>query len=89
MVKINEFMNGNVKFVIEPSVEVGDHTVDSLGKLAAIAAVGYSADAQIIENITGETDRTLGQLDPNNFGQYLTNVASRGIKKHTVYTSKY
>jgi hypothetical protein len=89
MVKIEEIYEGDRKFVFEPPVEVGDHTVDSLAKLAAIAAVGYGADMRSIDQLTDETNHVLGLLDPDNFDQYISNVASRGLKKHFVYVSKY
>lgn len=82
----------NERFIIKPPIEVGDHVVDTLGKLAAIAARGYDSDPKAIDELTKETDRTLELLHESNgangFPQYLTNVASRSMN-HVFYTSKF
>jgi hypothetical protein len=92
MTYTGEFTVEDEKFIFEPPIETGHHVINSLGKLAAVAAIGYDANLQEIEKTAQETDRTLGLLYTSNgirsFPQYLTNVASRSTD-HTVFISKY
>lgn len=83
------------RFVVEPPVKTGEHVVDSLGKLAAIAALGHEAHAEAIAQHAEQTDRTLKQLQDSSyngiggFPQFLTNRASSGRKKHTFFIPRY
>jgi hypothetical protein len=87
-----EFVHDDAKFVFEPPVKIGEHVIDSLGKLAAVAAKGFEADDQTIDGLAQETNHTLDMLYELNgisgFSQYLTNVASRR-SQHAVFISKF
>lgn len=92
MVRISEYNEFGEKFVFEPPVEVNDHIVDSLGKLAAIAAKGADSDVQTIDELTIEVNRVAGLLHESGgieaVNRYLTNVASRK-RARAVFTSRY
>ena len=53
MTLISEFSAFGDRFEIEPPIEVGDHFIDSLGKLAMIAAKGYDYDPRIPSKYIG------------------------------------
>jgi len=82
------------RFVVEPPVKTGEHVVDSLGKLAALAALGPEAQTEEINQHAEQTDRTLKQLQDSSydgiggFPEFLTNRASRR-KKHTFFLPRY
>jgi len=95
MVQTTEiFEHEGHRFVVEPPVKTGEHVVDSLGKLAAIAALGHEAHAEAIAQHAEQTDRMLKQLQDSSysgiggFPQFLTNRASRR-KKHTFFLPRY
>lgn len=94
MVRVSEFTEGQYeeRFVIEPPIEVGDQIIDTLGRLAAVGALGPSASPDEIDTLTDEANRTVASLYPhggvNALSRYLTNVASRRTK-HAFFTSNY
>ncbi len=47
------------RFQFEPPVNVGNHKVDSLGKVAALAAVGADANPLMIDTFAQTVDSTL------------------------------
>lgn len=47
------------RFKFEPPIEVGDHTVDSLSKLVAIAVRGHDAEIRRIDNIAKLVNQSL------------------------------
>lgn len=64
MVRVSEFTEAQYgeRFVVEPPVEVGEHVIDSLGKLAAVTANGASARLEVVTNLTKEVERTVALL---------------------------
>jgi hypothetical protein len=92
MTYVSKFTNNGETFIFKPPVETGQHVVNSLGKLAAIAAIGHKAEYDQIDRLAQETDHTIDLVyksgDVNGVLQYVTNVASR-TTDHAVFTSKY
>ena len=66
MVLVSEFNAFGDRFEIEPPVEVGDHFIDSLGKLAIIAARGHDYDQRILEAMSGAINNTLDRAYDRN-----------------------
>jgi hypothetical protein len=93
MVRIAEFTDTKYveQFAISPPVEVGEHIVDSLGRIAAIAVTGTDADPETIDELTQEVDRVGALLyesgGANALARYLTNVTMRR-KMHTFFVSR-
>ncbi len=94
MVKISDFTEERYveRFAIEPPIEVGEHTVETLGRLAAIGATGPNADPAVIDKLTDEVEHTSALLYESGgvsaLATYLTNVTTRR-RKHTFFPSKY
>jgi hypothetical protein len=66
MTLVNEFNAFGDRFEIEPPIEVGDQFIDSLGKLAMIAAKGYDYDPRILEGMAGAINNTLDKAYDRN-----------------------
>ncbi|TAL14464.1 hypothetical protein EPN95_02620 [Patescibacteria group bacterium] len=83
MVRVSEYADARFeqKLFVTPPVEIGEHVINSFGKLAAIAAMGHGADSTTIDRLSQEADHTLEMLyesgGAKGLPQYLTNVASR------------
>lgn len=60
--KVASFSDYGLEFRFEPPVPVGGHVVESLGKLAALAARGPQSHPIYIDTMTNYTDRMLDIL---------------------------
>lgn len=76
------------RFRFEPPVEIGSHIVDSLGRLAAIAACGCDANIVVINEIAESANQTLRFMHTytgtDGFAEFLSNTASIGMREFEV-----
>jgi hypothetical protein len=88
MATIDTFDAYGERFRFEPPVEVGSHTIDSLGKLAAVAWCGPEANTDKIDALTDIADQTLmlthGFSGTHEFADFLSETASKGSQTYTV-----
>ncbi len=97
MTQVSKLKGYGETFLIEPPVEAGSRTVDSLGKLAAIAAYGPESSPERLNAVTESVNHTLAVLHDHNlsapegglsptsgFAEFLSGAASQGDTKYTV-----
>jgi hypothetical protein len=89
MATVNTFDAYGKRFHFEPPVEVGVHSIDSLGKLATIAWCGpEDANIEKIKALASMTDQALalihGFTETRGFADFLSETASRGGQNYTV-----
>lgn len=92
MTLISHYEAFGEKFEIEPPIEVGDYFVDSLGKLAVIAANGHDSDPRIIEAMAGSfnnsVDRIYKHRGAERMAWFVTEYIAMRDRVHTFTRSK-
>ena len=88
MTKIDKFDGYDRTFKFEPPIEVGEHPINSLGRLAAIASTGPDAHPRMIDITSDHIDHSLDLLHrigaTAELPGYLQHAASTGENDHKV-----
>lgn len=88
MATIDTYDSYGKRFRFEPPVDIGQHTIDSLGKLVAIAATGPNAHPVLIDGLAVNVNTGLDALHQvdgtKKFTNFLSNAASIRGNNYTV-----